>query len=295
MIFLNYNSQLLPFWQSAILLKRQLKNFLALHPQNKLTKIYNMTLMKLICHRIHRIQFYILVSLIVFSSCAPVYNPNNLFMPGLKERGDLATEFYLGSSDIGMNAAFAITDNWAITAGAQNRGINQNYSGNSTFYEGGAAWFKHPESFFHHEAMGGLGYGKSDYFRRYQALFTGDWQLQYMEADFMRFYLQYNIHFPVSIFTFSTGVRASQLHIFDYEENIFAEIDNRLLRQTIDNNFNALFIEPNLNISLDLGNVSMFIRSGLSLQTTGPKNIMDHDPFMLNGGFRIRLNTMGIN
>jgi len=293
---LNYNSQLLPFWQSAILLKRKLKKVLALHPQNKLTKIYYMTLIKLLCHRIHRIHFYILyilVSLIIFSSCAPVYNPNNLFMPGLKERGDLAAEFYLGSSDIGMNAAYAITDNWAITAGAQNRGINQNYSGNSTFFEGGAAWFQNPESFFHYEVMGGFGYGKTDYFRRYQALFTGAWQLQYMEADFMRFYLQYNIHFPVSIFTFSVGARASQLHIFDYEENIFAESDDRLIRQTIDNNFNALFLEPNINISIDIGNVSLFMRTGFSFQSSGPSDIMDHDPFMLNGGFRIRLNTMG--
>jgi len=254
-----------------------------------------MTFLNLICQRTYRLHFPIIFFLLLFVSCAPVYNPNNLFMPGLEERGDIAAEFYLGSSDLGMNAAWAFSYNWAITSGAQTRSINENYSANSTFFEGGVTWFQHPESFFHYEIMGGLGYGNTDYFRRYQALFAGAWQLQYMEADFARVYLQYNIHFPVSIFTFSAGARVSQLHVNNYEENIFAESDNRLIRQTIDNNLNALFLEPNLNISIDINNVSLFTRAGLSLQTTGPENIMDHSPFMLNVGVRFRLNTLGGN
>ena len=254
-----------------------------------------MTFLNLICQKTGRLLFPIIFFLLLFVSCAPVYNPNNLFMPGLEERGDIATEIYLGSSDLGATAAYALSDNWAVMAGAQTRSINENFSEKSNFFEGGAIWFKYPESFFHYEVMGGLGYGRTDYFRRYQALFSGAWHLQYMEADYTRFFLQYNIHFPVSIFTFSLGARASQLFVSDYEENIFAESDGRFISQTIEPNFNALFLEPNLNISVDIGNVSLFTRTGLSLQTTGPATIMDHSPFMLNVGFRIRLNTLGSN
>ncbi len=252
-----------------------------------------MTFLNLIYQRINSLHIPIIFFLLLFISCAPVYNPNNLFMPGLEEKGDLSAEFALGSSDLGATAAFALSDNWAVMAGAQTRSINENFSEKSNFFEGGAIWFQHPESFFHYEVLGGLGYGRTDYYRRYHSLFSGTWRLQYMEADYTRFFLQYNIHFPLSIFTFSVGARASQLYISNYEENIFAESDYRLISQQIESNFNALFLEPNLNISIDINNVSLFTRAGLSLQTTGPENIMDHSPFMLNLGFRIRLNTLG--
>ncbi len=60
-----------------------------------------MTFLNLICRNNHRLNFSIFFFLLLFISCAPVYNPNNLFMPGLKERGDIAAEVYLGSSDLG--------------------------------------------------------------------------------------------------------------------------------------------------------------------------------------------------
>jgi hypothetical protein len=69
-----------------------------------------------------------------------------------------------------------------------------------------------------------------------------------------------------------------------------SEETQAIVDSTNKKNFSHLYIEPNGTVSLNIGNVSLFAQFGFSFLTIGSPTIMDHDPFMLNMGIRVRFN-----
>ncbi len=226
----------------------------------------------------------------IFSSCAPVYRPNTLFMPVFEQQGDVSIEASLGSSDITLNAGYAFSDNLAIIGGGQIKSLSPKYSVNSYFFEGGMGYYKKPSDSHSFEILGGMGYGNVEFDERYRVIFGGGYRNRHMESNYARFFLQYNIHFNVRPMIFSFSSRFSQLHVFHYENIISSESDGRIVDETSRTNFGSFFLEPNVTVTLKLGELHLFVQSGASLHTSGPATIMDHEFYMLNIGVKYNFN-----
>jgi hypothetical protein len=223
--------------------------------------------------------------------CSPVYKANTLFMPQFEEKGDFVAEASVGSSDVSLNTGYAFSEKLALTGGFQTALLEDDFRGGTWFAEAGMGWFKKPNEKVSYEIMGGFGYGQTEINSRIKVFLGTGWREKIIESNYTRLSLQSNVHFHVRPFTFSLGNRFSHLHVLNYDEVLRNEDSGAIVDKQNDKNFNHFYIEPNGTVSLIIGNISLFSQFGFSFLTAGSPTIMDHDPFMLNLGIRLRLNS----
>ena len=240
-----------------------------------------------------RVAIVFLLAGMSFSSCVPVYQANTLFMPGFEAAGDLVAEASLGSNDICVNAGYAITEEFAVFAGYQNRSIDQRMSASNFFSELGGVWYFKSHSNISSEILGSLGYGQFDYHNNYKPLFAEQNHHQYIRTSFLRTSLQYNMHYNLRPMKLSFGSRLVYAHFNDFHDFIIREACGSLVDLKKGANFSRFYLEPMGTVTYQLKHVDLFVQSGVVLRIHGDVNIFNDNPFVLNLGVRYRMNSMG--
>ncbi|MFN3554603.1 MAG: hypothetical protein ACK4VN_01430 [Bacteroidales bacterium] len=238
-------------------------------------------------------QFLFTVLMLAFalSSCVPVYRTNTLFMPAFEEKGDFVAEASLGTGDLSVNAGYAASQNLALFAGYQNRSLDDGTSGNH-FFELGLGWFSGQSQSISSEILGSFGYGQFSYYRRYSPLFSDSYREQFINTDYLRSTLQYNLHFHVNPLTFSLGSRFVYAHFNDFEDSTMREYDSSTLSYITASNFTRTYLEPMGTLTLNVKQISVFAQSGFVFLLHGDTSIFSHDVFTMNFGIRYRMNHL---
>jgi hypothetical protein len=243
--------------------------------------------------RIYSLSVLIIIA-VGFSSCSWVYRSNTLFFPVFEKKGDMVIESSVGSSDLSINAGYAITDGFAVTAGYQNRSDNEPSPGNF-FSELGLAWYKKPNTHFSYELMGSTGYGQYEIFKSTSFFFSNYNSDQFIKTNYLRNNLQFNLNYSYKPFTFSLGSRLSYVHFNEFDDLTLRSDTKQVLTHYTGQNFGHVYFEPVMAVSLNIKRFSFFTQTGYLLLLRGTLDYFIYDPYVINWGVKFRFNTHAIN
>lgn len=208
----------------------------------------------------------------LLSACTPVYVPNTVHAPLLKQKGDLQASAFAGTSNFDIQAAYAITNHFALMA-------NGNYGQKASFtsgilnfhklWEGGIGYFMPVGKVWHFEAFSGYGEG----------IVTGsfeDWRNFNGIEDIRvkRGFWQGDIGFTDGIVESALATRVTY-------------VDMR--QQEIGGDY-GLFAEPAIVIKIGPDYFKGIFEAGVCLPLQGRKLRFDYNPLTLSIGIQGKIN-----
>jgi hypothetical protein len=218
----------------------------------------------------------IAVMLLLFSSCQPVYVPNVVNMPLLKETGEiqLAAHTAIGGTDI--QAAAAVHEKFAIM-------LNGNFQ-NRKFNLGEG---------FRRQQFGefGIGYrqeiGENGRFEFFTGAGVGTIHAEYpvdfywkpvLDVYSARIFVQPTIGFISDVIDFGFAPRLAYVSLLESGDR-----------------FDGLFIEPAFMLKGGYKYVKFMLQAGLSIASNRSSLIYDYNPFLLSFGIQFSINPLQLN
>ncbi|MDD4150901.1 MAG: hypothetical protein PHE33_12825 [Bacteroidales bacterium] len=216
--------------------------------------------------------FYIVVLFIttvfILNSCAPLYVPNVVNAPMLREKEELNVSGHLGISGFDAQGAYAVTDNFALMV----NGSYLNSTSDSTsnyhkhiFVEAGIGYYKPIKKHFIFDVYGGYGIGKIHAFST--GLFSA-----YSNTYVNRFFVQPSFGFTSSYFEAAITPRSVV---------VFANDKTKPMT--------GFFIEPTLILKAGAPNLKFVAQLGLSFLINKYENDFDYQPFIVSIGLQYSL------
>ncbi|PCH67245.1 MAG: hypothetical protein COC01_06195 [Bacteroidetes bacterium] len=218
--------------------------------------------------------------LLLLNSCSIYYAPNAHNVPLFKGKDDVRISIiashggydYKGTE---IQGAYAITDKIGlITNGfiAHAEDDNSPKSGEGSFLEIGAGYYKPLNKFFVFETYNGIGAGEVYNMYRDRSSST---------VNFLKYFIQPSIGFSSKVFDAALSSRFCALHYYSIQSNSMENTGNLLgLKYDV-----PLLIEPALTLRLGWKNVKIQGQYGLSFILNNPE--FDHDGLNLNVGLYI--------
>lgn len=190
---------------------------------------------------------------LLLSSCAPVYLPNQLQTPLLRDKGEATASISIGTSTFDIQTAYSPIKHLDILVDFT---VAKGESHEHAQFQGGLGYYKTFNDAFHLEFLAGGGGG-------YSTTITLGTFGKFNEGTYSRFYLQPNVFFVSEHFDFGLATRASFVHF---------------------NNFGrGTYVEPTLVGRFGFEYLKFQVQAGLSFQTNDNATL-DYNPIIFNLG-----------
>ena len=258
------------------------------------------------------ISRYIPISLLIFfTSCTfDIYRPNSVFVPLIKEEGQIVAEGTFGTSGYGASiAASPIKSLYIMASGAYYHDQDRDTLAPSRFVnrklllEGGAGYYlvfgDEKQGVF--EVASGLGAGIGDAFNRYGGFMSTDID-RYAEGNFFKAFLQPSIGLAHHIIHVAGSIRVSYLHFYNYNyyefshNNVYQSYPYNkepiVVHQDLNKSFNQIYIDPTVTIRAGYKYVYFHSQFGLSftpVEDEKRKKYFSAYPLILNIGVTVNL------
>lgn len=211
------------------------------------------------------------IILCAITACQPVYVPNVVNMPMLKEANEVQLSVHSAAANFDVQGAYAINEKYAVMLNGsfQNRKFSDDLGfRKSNFGELGFGRRKELGTSGIFEFFGGLGYGNIN--ARYPV--NEFYWKQQLDVQFGRAFLQPSIAFVSDFVDFGIAPRLVYVNIIENNTN-----------------YDGLFIEPAASLKFGYKYVKAIAQIGFSI----PLNDRDFDynPFLISIGLQFSLNT----
>ncbi len=211
----------------------------------------------------------VIIIVLVFSGCAPLYVPNTVNAPLLSNKGEMQAAIHLGTAGFDPQLAYAITDN----IGVMLNGSFENSKSDSTddyhkhnFVELGAGYYTKFNENGCFEVYGGYGYGNM------QTLVEKTIFNSKLDVQSSRIFIQPAVGLSTNFVDISL---ASRFVILSAKQN-----EIRITRS---------YLEPTLTFKAGPKHIKGVFQVGYSYPLNSIENI-DYQPFMLSLGLHLKLN-----
>jgi len=225
----------------------------------------------------------VLLPFILLAGCAPVYVPNVRNAPLFTKAGEFQGAMTYGSGDLDLQAAVAVTNNFALMGnysyGNRNTdSVNQHNYHKHKFYEGAIGYYKNDKSFCF-EIFLGYGQGEASSFGDYYIFSTTNPQLA--RGKFNRFFLQPSFGFNKKVVNVAFTPRVSWVD--------FAEFSSISSTKTLDLS-PRIFFEPAVTARFNFLDNRFFgtVQIGVATPINGDV-IFDYEGLNIATGLGIRL------
>ncbi len=223
-----------------------------------------------------RISFPIAIVLVlVLNACSPEYIPNMVNSPMLSNQGEVQATVAAGTSNLDVQTAVALTDNWAIM-------INGSYADEHSdttddfhkhlMVEIGAGYYKKLGRIGRYELFGGYGLGKVEGLYD-EAIFDAP----YTQASFKKVFLQPGIGISTGYYDGSFATRFSAIQM---------DLDEPSAGLTDDYN---LFFEPVITNKFGSRHIKVIMQVGFSIPVSENELHYDYQPFLFSVGLHLNL------
>jgi hypothetical protein len=235
--------------------------------------------MKLVYRIDAKLAYLLFITFIIFlGACKPLYRPNTVNVPMLKEKNDVTFGTYLGTNGADVQAAYAITNNIGVMANASI--INSYNATNGTqrehrFAEGGIGYFKpiNKEAVFDIYAGAGNGYAYN----------SGNFIFNYYSfnrVNYNRFFIQPSVALVSNYFDLAASARFTYVDFYDYRSGNTSTTQNM-------ERVSSIFMEPAITLRGGYKNVKMFGQLGFAIPTTS--FAFEAQPVMFSLGLNLTL------
>ncbi len=225
----------------------------------------------------------LLASIVLLSSCAPVYVPNLRNSPLFTQAGEFQGSFQMGNG-LDLQGAVSITNNIALMG---NFSYADRRSGNDLekyhyqkYFEGAIGYYKNDEKMCY-EIFAGIGKGEGAGLDRYSTLLLTPVEIQ-TSGKYKRYFIQPAFGLNKKVMHVSFVARFSFVDMYEFidETNGINYYNSPL----------AVFIEPAVvgKVNVADGNLFFTFQAGASALITGQPD-WDRRPFQLGAGFGFRI------
>ncbi len=234
---------------------------------------------------------YILLSIVVLASCAPVYVPNTRNSPLFTKAGEFQGAMQYGTAGFDAQGAVSITNNFAVMGNYSygNRNTDTISTGNKNnyhkhnFYEGAIGYYKNDKSFCF-EIFLGYGRGEATSYGSYYIFSSSQDNLA--TGKYTRIFLQPSFGFNKKVVNVAFTPRFS---LVDFTEFKGYNSSTQTV-QTIDP-VPRLFFEPAVTARFNFIDNRLFgtVQIGISTSFSSNSAVFDHEPFNVSTGLGFRL------
>ncbi len=223
----------------------------------------------------------LILLVIFFAGCAPVYVPNALNTPMFEEKGDINASFYGGTSGTDFQLSYAVTDNILVLANgsfARRDSTDDTDFHEHTYGEAGVGFYSAFGKNGRSETIIGYGMGK--------ASAEGDFSFIGLDkylitGTYRRFFLQGNVGFGSEGFDGGLAIRASYLTFYDLKHGNEDYDEEKMT---------GFFAEPVLFLRAGWKYVKLQTQIGFSYPFSKSTSL-GYQPFMFSFGVNVNLNV----
>lgn len=228
---------------------------------------------------------------LLLNSCLTAYVPNTINTPLFSNKGEATLNVAGGNSGIDAQAAYAITDKFAIMANTsisrQNDEVSSFSSSTSqtdtyshTLFEGGFGYFKTPTDWLNFEVFGGFGIADVEV-NTYN--FNYDYQNEtwtnfLLKGRYDRYFLQPSMGYVSDYFDIAFTPRLTMV-------NFSGKIDNETQKRI----GTGVFVEPNITVKVGFKEFKFFSQFGFSYKVNSSGYNFDYQPFMFSMGAQVTI------
>lgn len=224
---------------------------------------------------------------ILLTGCTPIYNPTVENVPLFSSKGDVSVGFYGGTSGKDLQAAYAVTDHFAVMVNGsyektkpQADTLPDNYQ-KHIFGEVGAGYFTKIGRSGRFETFGGFGTGYG--YAENKFYFISPVEV-YAKGYYNRYFLQTTCGASSELFDGGLSLRGSYVNFYRYSHS---ETD-------YDQSNNQFLLEPVIFGRVGWKMVKFQTQIGLSIPL-GDINIGNYQILIFNLGLVCNLNVFGKN
>ncbi len=220
---------------------------------------------------------FLLIMLLLFTSCTSLYQPNSLNIPLLQEKGEGTLIVSTGSNIFEVQSAYAITDNYAIMLNYSKANNNDDEQFKQDLGEFAVGYFnKFNESNVTELYFGG-GFGKSSSNGFFVLEKIIDTSIK-TSSKFYRLFLQTNFGITGKVIESGIALRASYLHFTELE------IEDHKNDVSID----SYFVTPAFFFRIGGPIVKFNAQMGYSVMLPNSNTFL-FDPVVMSFGLLLRL------
>lgn len=226
----------------------------------------------------------------ILSSCLTAYVPNTINTPLFSNKGEATFNVSGGNSGIDAQAAYAITDKFAIMANSsisrQNEEVTPYSSGSSktdtyshTLFEGAVGYYKTPTDWLNFEVFGGFGMSDVDvstYSYTYEYP-EGVWNNFSLKGQYQRYFIQPSMGYVSDYFDIAFTPRLAMV-------NFSGKLNN-----TIDKSGTGVFVEPNLTFKVGFKQFKFFTQFGFAYKVNSTGYNFEYQTGMFSMGAQITI------
>ncbi len=219
----------------------------------------------------------LLISMVMQISCAPEYIPNMVNSPMFSNKGEFQANAATGTSNLDVQAAYAITDHIGIMANGSFADKTKDSSDNfhkHTILEGGVGFYDKLGSVGRYEFYGGYGTGRVEGY--YKNIFSSH---EIADARYNRFFLQPGIGIATGIYDGSFASR-------------FALVQMNPDGTGFETGEYHGFFEPVFTSKIGYKYLKFTFQIGFSVPIGDKKLNFDYQPFIFNVGANLNLGRL---
>lgn len=238
-------------------------------------------------------SLYILLGILVLTSCAPVYVPNTRNSPLFTKAGEFQGALQYGTSGFDAQGAVSITNNFAVMANYSYGNRNTDTLSSQTtdnyhkhnFYEGAIGYYQNDRSFCF-EIFLGYGRGEATSYGPYDIFSSSTDNLA--TGKYTRVFLQPSFGFNKKVVNVAFTPRFSLVDFTEFHSNNSA-------RPTVDPE-PKIFFEPAVTARFNFIDNRLFGTIQMGVSTSFSDNaVYDHEPFNISTGLGFRLGGLHWN
>lgn len=214
-------------------------------------------------------RYLLLLTVIAFTSCAPVYVPNAINTPLFTEKHDASLQGSFGFNGYDVQAAYSPFKHFGIMANTGFYNVNDD---SHQFFEGGLGYYGDFETNGRYEVYAGFGNGNT--------ILNNNILAERVSASYNRIFIQPAIGAKMNVFEASFAPRISYVNLYDLR------LDNLTNTPT-----DALFIEPVVTAKVGYKYGKFFVQFGASLHTNDVLTIYNQ-PLIFNMGLNLSFSKL---
>lgn len=222
--------------------------------------------------------------ILLLSSCSPLYVPNSVNIPLLKNEGDLNFGANAGENGFDLQASMAVTDQVALMCNFSLQNSNDK-NHKHHFFEGGAGYYHHTSKILIFESYAGAGYGKAE---AREPLGTFENPSPNIEtANYFKTFLQFNLGLTMDYFDAGISTRFCYLNFHNFETFVYRAIP---YGPDLGKTRTAALVESVLFIRVGGKNIKFNSQIG-ALTPLHKSEYLSVNPWILNVGLSFHLNA----
>jgi len=209
-----------------------------------------------------KLPLFIVLTLLMSSSCTTVYIPNSIHTPMHEEKGDFSSSLSFGVNAVDGNVSYSPVQNFAVTlSGSSFLGIRKSETGVRNYwrykFDLSPGYYRKIDERTFFELN--VGYGRAMFKTRDNILEEGySVLLGDVRGEYQRFFLQSAIGYKSKDVFFVYAVRLSELGFRRVEDDFGQNLFNRSMT----------FFDQSLKLGAGGNGITVFAECGLSIMLT---------------------------